>query len=51
MPQAGVRGLDLFKIAGQSISGWIKRWKTGDARLVRQPFCSQMEERFLLYLE
>jgi hypothetical protein len=51
MPQAGVRGLDSFKIAGQPISGWMKSWKTGDVLLVRQPFCRQMEERFLLYLE
>ena len=23
MSEAGVRGIDLFKIAGESISGWI----------------------------
>ena len=48
MSEAGVRGIDLFKIAGESISGWIPSWKMGEAR---QPFCSQMEERLLLYLE
>ena len=47
----GVRGIDLFKIAGESISGWIPSWKTGEIRPTRQPFCSLMEERLLLYLE
>ncbi len=51
MSEAGVRGIDLFKIAGESISGWIPSWKTGEARPTRQPFCSQMEERLLLYLQ
>lgn len=51
MPEFGVRGIDLFKIAGVSISGWIPSWKTGDPRPTRQPFCSQMEEQLLLYLE
>ena len=51
MAEAGVRGIDLFKIAGERISGWIPSWKTGAIRPTRQPFCSQMEERLLLYLE
>ena len=51
MPEFGVRGIDLFKIAGESISGWIPSWKTGDPQPTRQPFCSQMEEQLLLYLE
>lgn len=51
MSETGVRGIDLFKIAGESISGWIPSWKTGEAGLSRQPFCSQMEEQLLLYLE
>ncbi len=51
MSEVGVRGIDLFKIAGESISGWIPSWKTGEARPTRQPFCSQMEEQLLLYLE
>lgn len=51
MSEIGVRGIDLFKIAGESISGWIPSWKTGEARPTRQPFCSQMEEQLLLYLE
>ncbi len=51
MSEIGVRGIDLFKIAGESISGWIPSWKTGEVRPTRQPFCSQMEEQLLLYLE
>src|SRR5256714_8253778 len=51
MSEIGVRGIDLFKIAGESISGWIPSWKAGDIRHIRQPFCSQMEEQLLLHLE
>src|SRR6266540_3117498 len=49
MVAPAVEGIDLFKIAGRSISGWIPSLKTGAA--VRQPFCSQLEERLLLWLE
>jgi len=49
MAASGVRGIDLLKIAGRSISGWIKSRKTGNPHHVRQPFCSQMEEQLLLY--
>ena len=45
------RGIDLFKIAGRSISGWIPSLKTGNPHHVRQPFCSQLEERLLMFLE
>src|SRR5947209_7088743 len=51
MTTSGMRGVDLFKIAGRSISGWIKSLKTGNPHHVRQPFCSQLEERLLMYLE
>ncbi len=51
MSEVGVRGIDLFKIAGESISGWIPSWKAGSSKPGRQPFCSLMEERLLLYLE
>jgi hypothetical protein len=51
MSETGVRGIDLFKIAGESISGWIPSWKAGDIQPSRHPFCSQMEEQLLLYLE
>jgi len=51
MSQSGIRGIDLFKIAGESIAGWIPSWKMGGQKPTRQPFCSLMEERLLLYLE
>src|SRR5437588_11399810 len=46
MSENGFRGVDLFKIAGESISGWIPSWKLGGqkpSRLLparRQPFPS-----------
>ena len=49
MVAPAVEGIDLFKIAGRSISGWVPSLKTGTT--VRQPFCSQLEERLLLWLE
>jgi len=49
MVTPAVEGIDLFKIAGRSIAGWMPSLKTGTA--VRQPFCSQLEERLLLWLE
>ncbi len=51
MVAPSVDGIDLFKIAGRSISGWIPSFKTGSAKSIRQPFCSQLEERLLLWLE
>jgi Mu transposase, C-terminal len=51
MVAPAVEGIDLFKIAGRSISGWIPSFKTGNPGHVRQPFCSQLEERLLLWLE
>ncbi|HMZ81960.1 MAG TPA: hypothetical protein PLL06_19845, partial [Acidobacteriota bacterium] len=47
----GTPGLDIFKIAGRSISGFLPSFKTGSAYLARQPFTSQLEERLALYLE
>src|SRR5215510_5210331 len=51
MSETGMRGIDLFQIAGESISGWIPSWKMGGKIPTRQPFCSLMEARLLLYLE
>ena len=51
MSENGIRGVDLFKIAGESISGWIPSWKLGGPKPSRQPFCSLMEERLLMHLE
>ena len=45
MVAPAVDGIDLFKIAGRSISGWIPSLKAGTVSPVRQPFCSQLEER------
>jgi hypothetical protein len=47
----GTPGLDIFKIAGRSISGYLPSWRTGDARRNRQPFTSEKEHRLSLYLE
>jgi transposase len=47
----GVPGLDIFKIAGQSISGFLPSWKTGDRFLMRQPYMSLLEARLALHLE
>ena len=47
----GTPGLDIFKIAGRSISGFLPSFKTADQRQVRQPFTTQLEERLALYLE
>jgi transposase len=49
--RAGTPGLDIFKIAGQSISGFIPSFKTNHPRHIRQPFTSLLEERLALYLE
>ena len=51
MVAPAVQGIDLFKIAGRSISGWIPSLKTAAPTPVRQPFCSQLEERLLMWLE
>src|SRR5438445_778542 len=51
MVAPAIAGIDLFKIAGRSIAGWIPSFKTGAASHVRQPFCSQLEERLLLWVE
>ena len=47
----GTPGLDVFKIAGRSISGFVHSFKTGDPRRVRQPFTSHLEERLSMFLE
>ena len=46
-----VDGIALFKIANRSISGWIPSFKINADFPVRQPFCSQLEERLMLWLE
>ena len=47
----GTPGLDVLKIAGRSISGFLHSLKTGDPRHPRQPFTAHLEEQLTLYLE
>ncbi len=49
-PRRGTPGLDIFKIARQSISGFLPSFKTSDSRKVRQPF-RHLEERLALFLK
>ena len=52
MVASKVQGIDLFKIANRSISGWVPSFKMSSAAApVKLPFCSQLEERLLLWLE
>jgi hypothetical protein len=39
MVAPAVSGIDLFNLAGRSISGWMKSFKAGTASHVRPPFC------------
>src|SRR5260370_39440875 len=47
----GTPGLDVFKIAGQSISGYLPSLKGAELRQVRQPYTSLLELSLALYLE
>lgn len=47
----GVRGLDVFKIAGASISGWYPSYKAPPGGFARQPYTTQLEFFLGLYLE
>jgi hypothetical protein len=49
--RTGTPGLDVFKIAGESISGFLRSLKTGDQRLVRMPYTSTLEARLSLFCE
>src|SRR5258706_5162874 len=52
MVAPATEGIDLFKIANRSISGWVPSFKLSSAAApVKLPFCSQLEERLLLWLE
>lgn len=51
MVTLAIEGIDLFKIANRSISGWVPGFKAGSVSHTRQPFCSQLEERLMLWLE
>jgi transposase len=47
----GTPGLDVFKIAGRSISGFVPSFKTGEGQRARVPFTTHLEERLALFLE
>ncbi len=47
----GIAGLDIFKIAGQSVSGYLPGLKGSDRYPLRQPYTSLLELRLALYLE
>ncbi len=47
----GTPGVDIFKIAGNSISGWVPSSKTGVPDRIKIPFTSRVEERLNIYLE
>lgn len=49
--RTGTAGLDVFKIAGNSISGYLPGFKTDDDRHVRVPYTTLLEQRLALYLE
>ena len=51
MVAPAVEGINLFKVAGRSISGWVPSFKMAATSPVKQPFCSQLEERLLLWLD
>ncbi len=47
----GTPSIDVFQIAGRSISGWVPSQKTGDPNKIKIPFSSKVEERLSLYIE
>lgn len=47
----GTPGLDIFKIANQSISGYVPCFKTGNKREIRLPYASTPEQMLAIYLE
>src|SRR5215469_18393542 len=49
--RSGTPGLDVFKIAGRSISGFLPSFKTSNDHQVRMPYTSTLELKLALYLE
>ena len=47
----GTPGLDVFKIAGRSVSGFLHSLKTGNPRQPRMPYTTTLELRLGLFLE
>src|SRR5258708_36698777 len=51
LTRPGTPGLDVFKIAGQSIWGYLPSLKGAELRQVRQPYTSLLGLSLALYLE
>src|SRR5713101_8277550 len=49
--RGGTPGIDIFKIAGKSISGWVPSRRTGDPDRIKMPYASKVEQRLSIYLE
>jgi hypothetical protein len=49
--RAGTPRLDVFKIAGRSISDFLRSLKTGDLHQARMPYTTTLEARLGLFLE
>lgn len=49
--RTGTLGLDVFQIAGKSVSGYVPGFKTGDVRRVRVPYTTLLEQQLAIYLE
>jgi hypothetical protein len=49
--RGGTPGIDIFKIAGKSISGWVPSRRTGDPDRIKIPYASTVERRLSIYLE
>ena len=50
-PRVGTPGVDVFKIAGASISGWYPSYKAAAGGVARQPYTTQLECFLGFYLE
>lgn len=50
-PRPGTPGLDIFKIAGHSISGFLPSLKTGEHQQARMPYTTTLELKLALFLE
>ncbi len=49
--RGGTPGIDIFMLAGKSISGWVPSQKTGDPDRTKIPYASTVERRLSIYLE
>lgn len=51
LERPGISGLDIFKIANKSISGYIPSYKTGNKREICMPYTSTPEQMLAIYIE